>query len=207
MKQRLILGCLLGAVGWLALWTLRSRFDEPVAVFEPPVRQIESAPLCPWRAPETDLPAFFPAATAHTAETRILSGQRVELAKRLGRPPQPEENALSRHRIFAGTNTIGFVLTRRAKGENGAIEVAVAVNSGGEIERVSLQRLREPEPVAKILRDQAWLSLFRGRTDSRGWESDDLCQLPEEARASARAVREAVRSVLVLEALAGASHH
>lgn len=183
-------------------WSLRTRHGGHVDVFDPPVRHVEAEPLCPWREPDVDQQRFFPDATSRIAEKRILSAYRVELTARLGRPPEPEENALLRYRILAGSNSVGFVLTRRAKGEHGAIEVVLAVDVRGGVVATALQRLREPDTVARELEHQVWLGRFRGRTHDRGWETDDLRCLPEEARISAGAIREAVRSLLILQATA-----
>ena len=200
MQRALLWGTCAAAVILAVVWQVQTRMREPAVLFDPPVRPIESAPLCPWREPEMDLRTFFPEGASYITETRVLSGLRVELAKHLGRPPEPEENALTLHRIFAGSERIGFVLTRRVKGEHGAIELVMALNPNGEVLGVRLQRLREPEAIANQVQQGAWLARFRGRTHDRGWDSDDTGSLPEEARASASAIREGVRSLLVLHA-------
>lgn len=192
----------MAGVGLLLAWTLLPRRGDPVEVFDPPVPQMEAAPLCPWREPDADQPRFFPGTTSRIAERRILSAHRVELTARLGRRPEPEENVLLRYRILAGSDLAGFVLTRRAKGEHGAIEVVLALDACGEVKGIALQRLREPDAIARALENQAWLGRFRGRTHDRGWETEDLQDLPGEARPSAGAIREAVRSLLLLQAAA-----
>jgi hypothetical protein len=205
MRKQVIWSCGLAGAVLLSFGMFQARTDETPALFEPAVRSIEAAPLCPWRDPEADLRTFFPGATRYVDETRILSGQRVELAQRLGRLPEAEENALLSHRVFAGSECLGFILTRRVKGEYGAIEIVLAVSPRGEVEGVSLQRWREPEAIAHELRNPEWLQRFRGRTQARGWDGDDLRRLPEEARVSARAVREGVRGLLALQAAAQSS--
>jgi hypothetical protein len=186
----------------LSAWILPTQFGSHVEVFDPPIQHIEAAPLCPWREPETDRQEFFPNATSHLAETRILSAFRVELQAQLGRQPEPEENSLLRYRILEGTHPMGWVLTRRAKGEHGAIEVVVALNTLGDVQGIALQRMREPDRIAKQLTDSAWLNRFRGRTYTQGWNTNDLDGIIPEARISAAAIREAVRSLLILQAAA-----
>ena len=100
-----------------------ARHADADALYEPTVSRMESAPLCPWREPEADMRRYFPEATRFVTETRILSGLRVELARDIGRIPTPEENALNLHRVFAGSNELGCVVTRRVKGQHGAIEL------------------------------------------------------------------------------------
>ena len=84
--------------------------------FEPKTKMPQAAPLCPWREPESDLKRFFPNATRYEPETRILSGQRLELAERLGRVPTGDENALHLYRSYEEQSPLGTVLTRRVKG-------------------------------------------------------------------------------------------
>src|SRR5437870_13286554 len=117
-------------------------------------QHIELAPMCPWRQPETDLRAFFPGATRHETEIRILSGERLELARRLGRMPAPEEHSLYLHRVYDAQRRLGTVLTRRVKGEYGAIEIVLAANPDGRVRGVRYQRLREPERIASALQSR-----------------------------------------------------
>src|ERR1043165_4560528 len=73
-------------LGVAVAWRLKENRSATV-LFEPSVGPIQSEPLCPWREPEQDLRRFFPEATRYEVETRILSGQRLELMKQLGRAP------------------------------------------------------------------------------------------------------------------------
>ena len=202
MPRALLWSTCAAAVILAVVWQVQTRRREPAVLFDPPVRPIESAPLCPWREPEMDLKTFFPEGASYITETHVLSGLRVELAKHLGRPAEPEENTLTLHRVFARSEKIGFVLTRRVKGEHGSIELVLALNPRGEVQGVRLQRLREPEAIAAHLQRTAWLARFRDRAHDHGWDSDDVGTLPEESRASAQAIREGVRSLLVLHAAA-----
>jgi hypothetical protein len=196
---------LLGLVGLVLLGALIAwRLPGP-APDAPQVRlsgRIDAAPMCPWREQDADLRAFFPgAATVHT-EARILSAQRLELTRRLGRNPDPEEASLYLYRISRNAQPAGTVLVRRVKGEYGAIEVVVAVDPGGSVVGVRIQRLREPEEIARALRSPAWLGAFRGRTADGEWTP--LPDVPASARESARAVSEGVRSLLILREVAEA---
>ena len=105
---------------------------------------------------------------------------------------------LTVHRVFQDAHPLGAVLARRVKGEHGAIEMVLAVTDAGTAFDLHLQRLREPEAIAAALTDARWLACFRGRAGRQGWEADDVAELPAAARASAAAVREGVRSLLVL---------
>lgn len=173
--------------------------------FEPPLRSVEPAPLCPWREPEADLRRVFPEANRRTTETRILSGLRVEVSKQLGRPLDPEEMVITLHRAYQGAQPLGAVLVRRVKAQHGAIEIALAVTEQGRVHNVWLQRLREPATIAAALQDGEWLSTFQNRTHEQGWQNDDLQNLPDEAKISAQAIREGIRSLLILRAASEAA--
>lgn len=185
-----------------AVWTIERKPAQVDVLFEPVVPNIESAPLCPWREPDRDMRAFFPSATHYTNETRILSGIRVELTKLLGRMPEADENSLNLHAIFSGNQEIGCVITRRVKGEHGAIELAVGINPQEEISGFRVQRMREPEEIASVLRGEHWQTRFLGRKYDRGWQDDDAMILPEAARFSGRAISEGMHSLLILRAAA-----
>jgi hypothetical protein len=169
------------------------------AVFAPKSSRKEAAPLCPWREPEADLRRFFPGATQYRAETSILSGMRVDLARRLGRPVLPEENALRIYRVLSEGVVVGMVLLRRVKGEHGAIEIVTAVDPQGQVRGVRMQRLREPPLVSETLESAAWLRSLQGQTASSRWQlGSGIDDVPPPARKSAQAILDAVRSLMVL---------
>lgn len=199
------------AVGWrVAPWSAPDTFSDPAVA--PP----EAAPLCPWREPQADLQRFFPGATRYEVETRILSGLRPELAGRLGRAATGDENALRTAQVYRGQNLEGSILTRRVKGENGAIELVLALDTNLCVRGVRVQRMREPAPVARALQDTHWLGAFTGKRADDPWElGRDVAPVPAEARTSAEALVQGLRSLQILattaEAGAGArlvaNHH
>jgi hypothetical protein len=189
-----------GASFWL--WQQKSASTE--TVFQPKLRGIEPPSLCPWREPDSDLRQFFPDATGWQAETRILSGQRLQLAERLGRPPDLDENSLRVYRVLRNGRSVGSVLTRRVKGEYGAIELVLGLDQGQRVLGLRLQRLREPEAVARALQDSGWLASFRGKNASSDWRlGASIPDVPPDARASADHIVQGVRSLLILDAVAG----
>ena len=164
---------------------------------------IELAPMCPWREPEADLRAFFPDATTHHQEVRILSGLRLEIRRRLGRPPTPEENALYLNDVSQGSRRVGTILTRRVKGEYGGIEVVLALNADGTARGVRLQREREPEPISTAIRSPGWLGQFRGWSPNSSPNREKLlASLSPTARKTGAAIVEGVHNLLVLQDLA-----
>lgn len=198
MRRLFFYGAALLAAG-VALVVWRHAQPLPETLVENPTKPPEAAPLCPWRDPETSLNSFFPSATRYVLETRILSGMRLELARRLGRMPTGDENALRLYRIYQDSTVLGTVLTRRVKGDYGAIEIVLGVDENQRICGLRLQRLREPEPIARALQDVKWQRSFEGKGAGDSWQiGQDLPAVPAEAHSSAASVVEGVRSLLIL---------
>jgi len=141
---------------------------------------------------------------------------RPQLRQRLGRFPGAEENALLIHRVRNGTEPVGSVLVRRVKGEHGGIEIVTAVHPEGAIRAVSIQSQREPETIAHAITAANWLEAFAGKNANSPLRlREDLPDVPPEARATAKAIADGVRSQLILLSFAdqperprkGDSHH
>jgi hypothetical protein len=207
MPRRVILGAgalalLLAAVAWRI--RVSSSAEPP---FDPKTQLPQAVPMCPWRDPASDLKWFFPDATRFEPETRILSGQRLELTERLGRPPTGDENALHLHRCYEQQTPLGAVLTRRVKGAYGAIELVLAVGTNGHARGLRLQRLREPEPIAAALQNPDWLRSFDGLRLDTSWKlGRDIPDVAPEAIVSAEAIVAGVRSLLILLATSDESY-
>src|SRR5262249_46527316 len=111
------------------------------------------------------------------------------------------------HRVYEDQQPLGKIMTRRVKGEFGAIEIVLAAGEDGRVRGVRLQRLREPESIGAALRNKEWLSSFQGRSAESDWRLGTGIPDPRpEARASAQAMIEGVRSLLILLDIAGASN-
>jgi hypothetical protein len=194
-------GILLAIVIGVAGYLLRPTAPELPVVHN--TSTVELAPMCPWREPEADLRTFFPGATGHRQQSRILSAQRLEIQRRLGRPPTPEENALYLNQVLSGEKPLGVILTRRVKGEFGGIEVVLAINPDGTARGVRLQREREPEAISAAIRSPKWLSHFRGWSPTTSPDQASLLSaLPTPARKTGAAIAEAVHNLLVLHEIA-----
>jgi len=192
----------------LVAWRFNESSPSSETAFAPKSQPPSAAPLCPWREPENDLKQFFPGATRYERETRILSDRRVELAEQLGRIPTGDENALHVYCTYHEQTPLGVVMTRHVKGAYGAIELVLAVNTDGAVRGLRLQRLREPAPIAAALQNPDWLHSFEGRRAADSWKlGQDVPDVPEDARASAGAVVEGARSLLILLAMAGQTHN
>jgi hypothetical protein len=192
----------------LVAWRINGSSPSSEIAFAPKSQPPSAAPLCPWREPENDLKQFFPGATRCERETRILSDRRVELAEQLGRVPTGDENALLVYCVYHDQTPLGVVMTRRVKGANGAIELVLAVNADGAVRGLRLQRLREPAPIAAALQNPDWLHSFEGRRAADSWKlGRDVPEVAADARLSAEAIVEGVRSLLILLATNGQTHN
>lgn len=199
MRLLLLQGGLLAVALTGGAWWLAKRQPAGEAVFEPRSRILEPAPLCPWRQPEVDLRRFFSGATRWLSETRVLSGQLLELRRRLGRDLQPEELALQVHRVFRNSEELGAVLVRCVHGECGAIEIVLAIDPQGTVVGLELQRQREPAAIAAALTSPDWLGAFRGlRAADFAAAAPSLPAVSAPARSSADAIADGVRSLLIL---------
>ena len=175
----------------------------------------ERTPVCPWRGPQGDLSALFPPATNYVTETRILSGKMAPIQKRLGRAMTVDENPLRVFRVLRQDRWRGSVLLCRVKGEHGGIEIVTGVETNGAVRRVLIQSQREPEAVAQVITNTTFLASFLGKNSAAPLRlGEDLLDVPAEARASAQAIADGVRSQLIvlsfaeqsLEARASGTH-
>jgi hypothetical protein len=201
----LVIGAvLLAAAGVVAVVLPRLTAGPKLEVVDAPDRLLAAkydAPggLCPWRNPKSDMAALFPQATTSREDTLSLGRERLEVEKRLGRKPTAEDMGLQIHRVFQGDKPLGAVVARRVRGENGAIELVVAVNTEKSIVGVRVQRMREPEKVAALLHSEAFLSNYTGKTSETVRECGcDQVEITPEAAPSARAVHEGIRTALIL---------
>ena len=170
--------------------------DVPVADTSP---ARELTPPCPWRDPENDLKTFFPGATRYAPEERILSERRLELKRRLGRQPTGEDLLLRLNRVYRDEAPLGSVLTRRVKGQSGAIEIVLLVTEDGPVQGLRLQGLREPAPISAAVQNPEWLGSFKGLSASSDLRlGQEIPDVAPQARPSAEAVVEAVRTLLIL---------
>ena len=201
MRRPLFLAALLVAVcgGAFVIWRTPQSATSAIRLADASTAPPEAGPLCPWREPDSDLKAFFPQATRYSVETRILSGLRLELQQRLGRFPTGDENALRLNRAYQDDVPVGTILTRRVKGEHGAIELVLATDTNQAVCGVRLQRLREPDSIADALQDRTWQKAFIGKDAKDPWRiGEDIPDAPPSARASAAAVVDGARSLLIL---------
>jgi len=163
-------------------------------------RDQEAAGLCPWRNQQADMQQFFPTADRAVEWNIVVSGQAQVVAKRLGRTPTGDEHALRAFVVIKGTKPMGYVITRRVRGEYGLIELLLIVEAGSDaVKYARIQRLREPGPIAQALQSEVWLKQFVGLTQDSDWGSVAHSPLLGTAAAtSGTAVVEAARTAMIL---------
>ncbi len=207
-------GGLVGLGIWAGVSRLTSAPDIPMVDISQSqrTRQEPEDGLCPWRDPKADLKQFFAENVEYQEEVIVLSRQRQEIGKRLGRVPTGDENLLRVYRIRQKNQTLGTLIPRRLRGESGVIEIVIAVDAQGKVIGAKLQRLREPDNVAKILRSAEFLGKFAGKTAQSAWKlGTDFAQIAPSTKVSASAILDGTRTALILlaagETAAKTVHH
>jgi len=154
------------------------------------------ASLCVWRKPDQDIKQFFPGADTYKTEIKSPGSKRAAIEKRLGRKLDADESEFKFYRIIDGGKTIGTIMTHLGKGEYGAIETVVAVDSSGKIKGVGIQRDREKKRAE--LRGDKFLGQFDGKTASDPLQvGKDIKPIPG-AEQSSEAVAFSVKKLLVV---------
>ncbi len=146
------------------------------------------AGLCPWRDQEKDQARFFPRADARKEGRLLLSAKQQELTRRLGRKPTGEENVQPVFYLLQGGKPLGTILTRRVRGENGAIEIVLASDARKKPIGLKIQRSREPENLHEKLETLDFVRSCGPETETRA-----CCGSGNEA-----IVREGVKTLQIL---------
>ena len=71
--------------------------------------------------------------------------------------------------IVDGETSVGVIMTRYVRGASGVIELVLAVDARERVIGASIQRLREPDDVARDLQSTRFLEAFRGKTYASAW--------------------------------------
>lgn len=210
----LVVGGALGIGLWWAVAHSASEPDIPlIDVTESQrTRQEREDGICPWRDPQADVKQFFSPGVEEQEESLILSRYRQEIGRRLGRVPTGDENLLRVYRIWQGKKLVGTVIPRRLRGESGAIEIVIAVDTAGKVIGAKFQRLREPDSVARTLRSDGFLGKFAGKNAQAEWKlGKDFAPVSSESQQSATAVLDGTRTALILletgDTAASKAHH
>jgi hypothetical protein len=126
--------------------------------------------LCVWRNPERTMKKLFPEAEGYlTADIGISDEQREKIEARLGFELLPGQQ--DRFLYFTMTDAdgaeIGTVIAASQKGQYGAIEFIVGLDTELAIRDLYIQRARERD---RRFKKREFLDLFVGRTLSEAKE-------------------------------------
>ena len=199
-----------GMIGIAIVWFLSNsafRSSDPVLdVTEKTLRHdSELTGVCPWRDAKADRARYFPTATETHDEMLALGRQRRAASALLGRSPTAEESLLRVHRLERNSMLVGTIVTRCLRGEAGVIELVLAVDAHGKVCGAHIQRMREPDETARLLRSRTWYAPMIGKDASADWFAvGKLSQQPKSVQTSARAVLEGIHYTLILLDLAAA---
>ncbi len=120
------------------------------------------AALCVWRKPDQDIKQFFPGAETYKTDYKKPSkSEKATIEKRIGTSLDSDESEFKFYRILKGGKTVGTILTHLGKGQYGAIEIVVALDTNAKIKGVGIQRDREKKRAE--LRSDDFLGQFRGK--------------------------------------------
>ena len=204
--------CLLALVFGVTATFLFTTSRETNTVYEPPIKHIEPASPCPWRDADKDMTHWFPGATGYQTRDLILSDKRTEMRAQLGRELYPEEMALHTYLVMSNEVQLGTVMTRRIKGEHGAIEFAMAIDPQNKLKSLKIQRIREPDATVNDLARYNLEQRFAGFSATNNFTAELLPgnRTANSAHDIARAIASEVKASLVLleaGSTAGASPH
>ncbi|MGC8668190.1 MAG: hypothetical protein ACP5VE_08770 [Chthonomonadales bacterium] len=154
--------------------------------------------ICPWRDPERDLRAFFGPGVSYSTEILVLSRARAWLVKAIGPTAELPANVLYVRRVRRGDAFVGSIVTGRAPGRFGAVEVVVGVDPKGRIIGVRIQRSREVGASGRLLASGKWLAAFAGKSAQDAFRPGaDLPAASPGAEDTARAVSAEIRALLL----------
>lgn len=122
--------------------------------------------LCVWRNPERTMTKIFPDAKDYVTVNETINPEQLKkIEAQTGFPLLPGQR--DKYQYFKmtgeGGKTIGTIIAASQKGEFGAIEFVVGVDTKGVIKGLYVQRARERDQQFK---ERAFLDLFVGKTMS-----------------------------------------
>ena len=118
--------------------------------------------LCVWRNPERTMTRLFPDARDYrTVNRRIGTAQRAQIEERLGFALLPGQHDAFQYFEMLGRSSerIGHVIAASQRGQFGAIEFVLGLDTAGVVNGLYIQRARERD---LAFRSQEFLDSLRG---------------------------------------------
>lgn len=157
-----------------------------------------AADVCVWRDPERTMTKLFPEAADYTTLTfKVTADHVAAIEQSLGESLDPSEtHEINFYTITDRTGArLGTVMALAGKGEYGAIEVVIGLDSGGRTTGVYIQQSRERLTAA--IKAPTFLGQFVGKSASDSLTlGHDLVAAPAAERASA-VVATTIRKMLL----------
>ena len=159
------------------------------------------ADVCVWRDPDKTMSKLFPEARDYLTITKRMTAEaegRIE--KQLGAPLDDSEKGEFnfydlRARRDGKAVSVGTAIALAGKGEYGVIEVVIGLGREGAIRSVYIQRSREK--ANNVIRSEAFLRQFVGKTVRDPLQFGKDLKAPEGGGTAAETVRVVVRKMLL----------
>ncbi|MEO0113823.1 MAG: hypothetical protein ABIK80_07710 [candidate division WOR-3 bacterium] len=161
------------------------------------ITEIIFAGVCIWRNPDKDIKKIFPKATGYKSIIRRYDKKEKEKIKKfINKELDPDETEFTFYQIFLGKKRIGTVLTHTEKGQYGAIEVVIGLDTLNRVQKVLIQRDREIK--SKELRSENFLNQFTGKSFQDTIEINKTIKPIKGAEKASKAIAFSVKKMLIV---------
>jgi len=148
------------------------------------------------RWPGRQLKETFPQASRFTSQQVTLSNTQIERIERtLGTRLTSDDRRPTFYPAYQGEKKAGMVIFVDETGENGIIEIGVAVNAEGKIAGVKILAHREKS----IIKQEDFLGQFIGKSSQDLTKPDQGMTPLEDALEASKAVIRGIRKALLLK--------
>lgn len=161
------------------------------------ISEIIFAGICVWRNPDKDIKKLFPKATSYKSIIRRYNKEEKEkIEKLINKELDPDETEFTFYQIFMNKKRIGTVLTHTEKGQYGAIEVVIGLDSLNKVQKVLIQREREIK--SEELRSEKFLNQFINKSFKDTIEINKTIKPIKGAEKASKAVAFSVKKMLIV---------
>jgi hypothetical protein len=159
--------------------------------------QLAFAGICLWRNPDKDIKKIFPQATRYQSVIRRCNKEeKKKIESLISKSLDPDESEFTFYQIFTNKKRIGTVVTHAEKGEYGAIEVIIALDTLRKVKKVLIQRDREIK--SKELRSESFLKQFEGKSFKDTIEVGKTIKPVKGAEKASKAIAFSVKKMLIV---------
>lgn len=146
--------------------------------------------------PGRQLKQTFPEATRFTSQQVTLSSSQVERIQRaINTRLTTEERSPTFYPAYQADERIGMVIFVDETGENGIIEIGIALNSSGQIAGVKILAHREKSTIKKV----EFLGQFIGKSAQDAQSLEDRVVPLNDALQASKAIIRGVKKALLIK--------